>query len=393
MCLCWTTDLRIRENHMPIEACRVCGEEIYREPLLRYENMPKGAQQFLAVGSDREPGIELVVCQCSGCGLVQLSNDAVPYYREVVRAAGSSDVIKEAKTRQFYEFIRKYSLEDKRIIEIGCGRGEFLSLLQALRVQAYGLEYSEAAVRVCVEGGLKVTRGYVESASTRLENGPFDGFLLLMFLEHMPDPKGTLRGIYSNVREGGIGLIEVPNFDMLLRNKLFSEFVADHLLYFSTDTLRTTLGLSGFEFIECSELRDGYVLSAVVQKRRRLDLTEFDINQKAIEAEIDAYVGRFGERKVAIWGAGHQAQTIIILAKIADKIRYVVDSALFKQGKCIPGTRVPIVSPDTLRSDPVEAILVVAGSYSDEVAGILLERFDGHMSVAILRNQALEVIR
>ena len=95
---------------------------------------------------------------------------------------------------------------------------------------------------------------------------------------------------------------------------------------------------------------------------------------------------------MAIWGAGHQALAIIALTKIADKIRYVVDAAPFKQGKYTPATHLPIVAPDTLRADPVEAVIVMAASYSDEVAGILRRQFSPQIKIAILRDFGLEMV-
>lgn len=378
---------------MSIRTCRVCGKDFFEKPLLRYENMPKAAQNFPTADSlECETGIDLTVCQCSGCGLVQLSNDPVPYYREAVRAVAFSEVIKDFKTKQLASFIQKYSLQGKKVVEIGCGGGEFLSLLQPFDVDAYGLEYSEESVTHCVKNGLKVSKGFIESSTYKLNNAPFDAFLLLMFLEHMPDPNSALSGIYNNLSHGAIGLVEVPNFDMMLRNKLFSEFIGDHLLYFSRETLQTTMNLNGFEIIECNELRDDYVISAVVKKREKLDISNFYDYQIKIKNEINEYIGRFGEKKVAIWGAGHQALAIIALTKIEDKIRYVVDSAPFKQGKYTPATHLPIVAPDTLYSEPVDAVIVMAASYSDEVAGILRQRFNKQIKVSILRDFGLEMV-
>ena len=101
---------------------------------------------------------------------------------------------------------------------------------------------------------------------------------------------------------------------------------------------------------------------------------------------------RSKDKKVAIWGAGHQALAIISLTDLADKIRYVVDSAVFKQGKFTPATHIPIVSPDVLDSDPVDAVIVMAASYSDEVARIIREKFDGKINVSILRDFGLEEV-
>jgi hypothetical protein len=69
-----------------------------------------------------------------------------------------------------------------------------------------------------------------------------------------------------------------------------------------------------------------------------------------------------------------------------------VDSAVFKQGKYTPATHIPIVSPETLNSDPVDAVIVMAASYSDEVAMILRRHFSKQMHIAILRDYGLEYL-
>ena len=378
---------------VPINKCRVCGHDFFEEPLLRYENMPRAAQ-FLpdAESLESDNGVDLEVCQCSGCGLVQISNDPVPYYKEVIRAAAFSDEMKGFRRKQFGSFIQKYSLKGKKVIEIGCGRGEYLSLMQQFGVDAYGLEHSEESVMQCIKNGLKVSRGFVESSNYRINHVPFDAFYMLNFLEHLPDPNSTLRGIFNNLTDDAVGLVEVPNFDMILRNKLFSEFIGDHLFYFTKETLSSTLKQNGFEIIECNEVWHDYIISAIVKKREKLDISHFYKYQEQLKNEIEEYIRRFKDKKVAIWGAGHQALAIISLTNLAGKIRYVVDSAPFKQGKYTPATHLSIVSPDALESDPVDAVIVMAASYSDEVARIIRQKFDRNINISIVRDFGLESV-
>ena len=378
---------------MTIRNCRVCARPFFKKPLLRYENMPRAAQHFPDEASlEAERGANLTVCQCSECGLVQLSEPPVPYYRDVIRAAAVSEPVKAFKTEQFSRLVEKYGLQGKKVIEIGCGKGEFLSLWKSSGVQVYGLEHAETSVKHCLENGLSVFQGYLDAGEFQLPNGPFDAFALLMFLEHMPDPNASLRGIHNNLVEDAVGLIEVPNFDMVVRNNVFSEFIADHLLYFTRETLQFTLHLNGFEILECGELRDDYVLSAIVRKRKSLDLLDFHAAQDSVRQEIETFIDRFPPKSVAIWGAGHQALAMISLTGIADKIKYVVDSAPFKQGKFTPASHLPIVSPDTLKLSPVSALIVMAASYSDEVAGIVRQRHGDDLPLSILRESHLEIV-
>lgn len=378
---------------MPISNCRVCCHEFFEEPLLRYEDMPEAAQ-FLpdAESLEGNKGVDLEVCQCSGCGLVQLSNDPVPYYRDVIRAAAFSEEMKEFRIKQFGDFVQNHSLKGKKVIEIGCGRGEYLSIMQQFGTEAYGLEHLEESVMQCANKGLRVLKGFIESSNYKLNHSPFDAFYILNFLEHVSGPNSTLRGIYNNMANDAVGLVEVPNFDMILRKNLFSEFIGDHLFYFTKETLSTTLRLNGFEVIDCNEVWHDYIISAVVKKRGKIEISHFYKYQVQLKGAIEEYVRRFKNKKVAIWGAGHQALAVISLMNLADKIRYVVDSAPFKQGKYTPATHLPIVSPDILHSDPVDAIIVMAASYSDEVARIIRQRLGRNINIAILRDFGLEEV-
>lgn len=371
--------------------CRVCTRVLFDEPLLRYANMPRVAQ-FLPDASsvDSDTGLDLDIRQCSGCGLVQLSGDPVYYYRDVIRASGLSEEMHAFRAAQFRGFVERFGLNGRKVIEIGCGRGEYLSILREAGADASGLEHSATSVATCRAAGLHVSEGFVGSADAVLPDAPFDGFAIFNFLEHLPDPNATLSGIHRNLREGGVGLVEVPNFDMMLGERQFAEFMSDHLCYFTAATLTTALSINGFEVLECTEQWHRYILSALVRKRGRLDLSEFPAQQARLRAEIHGYIGRFSPKGVAIWGAGHQALALMSLLDLGDKIRYVVDSAPFKQGKFTPATHLPIVAPSALETDPVEAVIIVAAGYSDEVARIVRTRFDPGLNVAIWRESGLE---
>jgi 2-polyprenyl-3-methyl-5-hydroxy-6-metoxy-1,4-benzoquinol methylase len=373
--------------------CRVCGNDLFEEPLLRYKNMPKQAQYLPddeTIKIDR--GEDLDICQCLGCGLIQLSNEPVPYYREVIRAAGISEEMTKFRLKQFKDFIQKFSLEGKKILEVGCGQGEYLSIMKQCNVDTFGIEYKLQSVEFCTENGLNVEKEFIEDDKKSLKHAPFDGFFILNFLEHIPNLNSTLKGIYNNLKDDAVGIIEVPNFDMIYKNNLFSEFIGDHLFYFTKDTLATTLKLNGFEIIECKEVWHDYIISAYVKKRTKLNVTHFYDYQEKIKNDIHKYISAFGHKEVVIWGAGHQALAVISLTCLEDKIKYVVDSAQFKQGKYTPATHIPILSPEELKINPVQAIIIMAASYSDEVARIIRKEFSSNINVAVLRDFGLEVV-
>jgi 2-polyprenyl-3-methyl-5-hydroxy-6-metoxy-1,4-benzoquinol methylase len=376
---------------MPINNCRVCHHPFFTEPLLRYENMPCAAQHLPdKSGLAEEHGSDLTICQCSGCGLVQLSNDPVPYYREVIRATAFSQEMREFRLLQFSDFIWHQELRGKKILEVGCGRGEYLSLMEECGADTYGIEYAEASVTKCINDRMKVSRRYIEHSNEKLDNGPFDAFFILNYLEHLPNPNEVLTGVYNNLSENGVGLVEVPNFDMMLQKKLFSEFITDHLFYFTRATLISTLQLNGFDVIECKDIWHDYIISAVVKKRTKLDISSFYQAQQQVVGQIERYLGQFEPGAVAVWGAGHQALAVMSMANLQNKIKYVIDSAPFKQGKYTPATHIPIVSPQQIHNNLPAAIIVMAAAYSDEVVKTIQEKFGTSINIAILREDGLE---
>lgn len=384
--------------------CRVCNGTFFEEALITYKNMPKAAQHLPDSDNlENDKGLMLQVFQCEDCGLVQLNNKPVDYFREVIRAAGISEEMKEFRIKQFGNFIDSLDLKNKNIVEIGCGQGEYLSVMDQLKVNATGLEYSKKSVEICNKLGLQVDRGYLEHENIKIKNAPLDGFFILNFLEHLPNINEALQAIYNNLSDDGVGLIEVPNFDMILEKNLFSEFIGDHLFYFTKESLETTLNFNGFEIIDSAIVWYDYVISVHVKKTEprknppilieKTNIDHFTQHQEMITQTIVEYLDSFEDKKVAIWGAGHQSLAIIALTNIEKRIAYVVDSADFKQNKFTPATHIPIVAPEKLSSDPVEAIIIMAASYSDEVARNILMDKDNESNVSILRESGLEIIR
>lgn len=377
-----------------VHTCRGCGHLHQGPILLQYDNMPATAQGFptqAQLSTDR--GAQLQVIECAACGLIQLTGAPVSYYRDVIRAAAFSPEMGAFRLTQFKQWAEDYALTGRPVLEIGCGQGEYLSLLAASGVQAYGIEHAASAVAVCHEQGLSVTQGYLGDADTlTFPDRFFSAFVCLNFMEHWPHPRQSLQALLPTLADQAIGLIEVPNFDMIVEKGLFSEFIADHLLYFTEQTLRQFLQNNGFEVLSCQPVWQDYILSAVVRKRPTTDLRFFAEDRKRISQSLHAYLDQFPAQSVAVWGAGHQSLAVIALADMAHRIRYVVDSAPFKQGKYTPASHLPIVSPQTLHTEPVAAVIVMAASYSDEVARILRAQYPHIQQVAILCDHGLETV-
>jgi hypothetical protein len=152
------------------------------------------------------------------------------------------------------------------------------------------------------------------------------------------------------------------------------------------------LETSGFEVIEIQSIWHNYILSATVRKRGNSNISDFQDNRLSIQRALHQFADQYQDGGVAVWGAGHQALAAMALLNLGDKIKYVVDSAPFKQGKFTPATHLPIVPPSELSQNPVIAVIVMAAGYSDEVVRTIQAGPNSNLKIAVLRETQLETL-
>ena len=377
-----------------MKRCIACGAPLWETPLLTLDNMPASAQHMPdAQGVKEDRGLTLDLCQCMGCGLVQFDCEPVDYYRDVIRAGGFSKTMVELRRYQYKHLIDSYHLEGKKFIEVGCGQGEFLKVLSEFPVEVHGIEHDPHLVELARAQGLDVTEGFTETEDTRFAGGLYDVFLSFNFLEHQPDPSTMLQAIYRNLEDDAMGLITVPSFEYIMDHNSYYELIRDHLAYYTFETLTPLLERNGFQVEEC-EVINRDTLSVIVRKRPQMDtenLLECYVNLKR---EMETYMKYLDawDKKVAIWGASHQGFTLAATTKLGEKARYIIDSAPFKQGKFAPASHLPIVGPDHFHEHPVDAIIITAPGYTDEIAASIRQNFGTAVEIRAMRSNHLEMV-
>ena len=374
-----------------MKKCISCKGSLHE--LMKIENMPASAQDIPTKEElDKDSGIEVSLCVCEDCGLVQLKNDAVYYYRDVIRAGGYSTTMEALRKIQYKHFIEFASLEGKKIIEVGCGRGEFLGMLSDFPVEGYGTEHKKDLVEIAKEAGLRVDEDFPESEDHIFKNGPFDAFMSFNFLEHQPQPRTYLKAIYNNLCDEGYGLITVPSFEYIMEQNSFYEIIPDHIAYYSFESLTHLLNICGFEVLE-KEMVNRDTISMIVKKRKLPDICGIISKKNDIATEVAETVKKYAKNgKIAIWGASHQGFTLCATTGIADYVDCIIDSAPFKQGKYAPASHIPIISPDEARKRKLEAIIIVAPGYTNEIANIIKTTFENGIDIYTLMTDRLSRI-
>ena len=140
--------------------CILCGQPLPEESFLSLSGMPSCAQNIPDKDSlHKDSGMDLNLFQCRSCGLVQLDCAPVPDYRDVIRAGGGTKTMTDLRKAQYAHFIDKCHLSGKRILEVGCGQGEFLEMLRGFNVYGFGIENNQALVDCRSTGILREMSG------------------------------------------------------------------------------------------------------------------------------------------------------------------------------------------------------------------------------------------
>lgn len=416
--------------------CIACGHAL--SPLMTLDDMPASAQNIPAASELAEDHpLSLTLCQCPSCGLVQFDTEPVDYYRDVIRAGGGTRTMTRLRHEEYARLLtamQEQHIRGRRIVEVGCGRGEFLRMWQNLAedsegaaalardqecdslsgqpnaapLHLVGIEHKPSLVEEANASADKKYRVYEGFATgdVRYPEGPFDAFVQFNFLEHQPDPCDMLRNIWHNLKPQALGLITVPSFEYILRYNGYYELLRDHIANYTEFTLQKLLQDCGFELLSM-DLVNRDTIEAIVRKADPDELSELHYSGRLIDvsalrdsydrlsASVNAHIDHLSEshRSMAIWGASHQGFTLAATTKLGGRVEYIIDSAPFKQGRFSPASHIPIVAPDYAVAHPVDEILIVAPGYTDEIAGIIRERFDENVRILVLRTDRIEEYR
>jgi SAM-dependent methyltransferase len=111
-----------------------------------------------------------------------------------------------------------------------------------------------------------------------------------------------------------------------------------------------------------------------------------------VQHEIDVLVEEFKKngKTLAVWGASHQGFTLTSTTALGSCARYIIDSAPFKQGRFAPASHLPIVPPEHFHEEPVDAILIVAPGYTDEIAASIRTKFGTDVEIMTMRTDHVE---
>lgn len=209
--------------------------------------------------------------ECNNCGLIYLNprptreeiNRFYPKKYYGIKTITLMKIINHLFKLVQIRSINKYKRQG-RLLDLGCGGGDFLWEMKKRGFEVYGVDHSFQACKLARERlGENIFNAELEKC--HFPNDYFDVVTLWHVLEHLPNPNITLREIYRILKKDGVLVSETPNIDSLsfkmFRKNCFHLDIPRHLYYWSSKTIKEMLNRHKFKVFKISYFSLGFPLS------------------------------------------------------------------------------------------------------------------------------------
>ena len=283
--------------------------------------------------------------------------------------------------------IKKYNLHNKQIVEIGCGKGDFLALLcEQGHNGGVGIDPAYVKGRNQCEESTNLTfiRDFY---SERYANIRGDFVCCRHTLEHIPNTLEFVDKVRKSIGKNydTVAFFEVPDIVRVLHELAFWDIYYEHCSYFSPGSLARLFRSCKFEIINLHrEFDDQYLLieaKPVAQESKKMHKTEESLEELTEQIEhfsnnyrneLNMWKNRLRQlkeaaKRVAVWGSGSKCVSFITTLKVENEIGCVIDINPYRQGKFIPGTGKQIMPPEFLKTFNPDVTIVMNPAYRDEI--------------------------
>ena len=278
------------------------------------------------------------------------------------------------RERQFKDIRKDYFNNSKKIkvLEIGSASGDYSELLSHTFEQVIATEKGKKNIKENLEKGICCINTHPDDPdfSKKLNKfGRFDLICCFSYLEHLPNPKRTLLLLNNFLKKDGFYLIELPNSEMIFKRGLLNEVIPDHLSYFTINTSTSLMSRVSLEVIKSSCTWGNYIISLICRRMVNNPLEVMQNKHLSFNNKLNSLLNeeKFKNKRIVIWGAGHQSLFTISTSIICKKASYIVDSSPSKQGSYAPGSGLKVYSPNKLKKNIPDILIIACAGYNKEV--------------------------
>ena len=391
--------------------CRHCGEPVDLV-LVDLGSSPPSNSYLTNEGlRSSEAWFPLRVLVCESCWLVQtqdFADAALLFDADYAYFSGYSSTWVEHCRVYADEATDRLGLDQSsRVVEVASNDGTLLNFFQGLGMKCTGIEPTASTATVARDLGLKVLEVFLddEVAGHLVADGLVADLLVANnVLAHVPDIVGFATGCRRLLASDGVASFEFHHLVELVSKTQFDTIYHEHFSYLSLTSVEAVFETASLKVFDVQQLSThGGSLRAYVQpaESTRFDICESVRRLRDQEASLGvaspSFYADFQERSNRIkddlmeflidakrkgqsvvgYGAAAKGNTLLNYAGVGpDLISYVVDNNPAKQGRYLPGSRIPIVNQQRMVDDPPDLVLILPWNIRDEIAR-RLESLDG----------------
>lgn len=381
--------------------CRHCQSELNRCFVDLGSAPPSNAYLTEADLRKPEKWYPLRVLVCETCWLVQTEDytqaDELFDADYAYFSSTSTSWLQHAATYTA-DIINQLSLnKDSFVVEVACNDGYLLKNFVQAGIPCLGIEPTEGTAAAAEKLGIQVRREFfAESLGKRLatEGNQADLIVGNNVYAHVPDVNDFTVGLRAALKPHGVITLEFPHLMQLIQHSQFDTVYHEHFSYFSLYTVKRIFEASGLRIwdVETLPTHGGSLrvygchaednrTSAPAVDSLLTEETQCGLQSLATYQHFQACADRVKDdllcflieqkragKKVAAYGAAAKGNTLLNYAGVKpDLLPYVADKNPVKQGKFLPGSRIPVVDESWIRAQSPDYVVIFPWNIRDEV--------------------------
>ena len=389
------------QEEVRTKACRFCGSsklstflDLGMSPLC--QTAP--SKEDLARGEVYYP---LHVFVCEKCFLVQLDVFESPenIFGHYLYFSSYSDSWLKHCEDYCEKMTKKLALNGQSfVVEVASNDGYLLQYFMKQGVPVLGVEPAKNVAKVASEKGIPTVAEFFGTKLAKelaVQRGGADLVLGNNVLAQVPDLNDFVEGLKILLKPEGVLTLEFPHLLRLMENNEFDTIYHEHFSYFSFHTTMRILEAHGLRVFDVEELGTHGGSIRVYACRAEASTHKVQPNMERLiedekRADVDSVTGyqafasqvrqtkfalmdfllraaREG-KSVAGYGAPGKSATLLHYCGIGkDLIQYTVDRSPHKQGRFLPGSRIPIYHPDRIRETKPDFVIILPWNLKDEI--------------------------
>jgi hypothetical protein len=340
------------------------------------------------------PKGEIKLAFCRRCGFIWNSvfDPAVhEYSSRYEETQGFSSTFSAFHKALAQRLVDQYDLHDKTLIEIGCGKGEFLTMLCEMGNNR-GIGFDPAYISDRNTSPAKDRMTFITDLySEKYSHYHGDFVCCKMTLEHILNTGEFMRTVRRSIgdRLDTTVFFQIPDVKRILHERAFWDIYYEHCSYFSQGSLARLFRSCGFDVVDLdTEYDDQYLMiearpgtgsgtPPLPQENDLASLERLVVEFTDAIAETTAqWKSRLADirhkgQKAVLWGAGSKGVAFLTKLNVQDEVKYCVDVNPYKHGTFMAGTGQEIVSPEFLKEYKPDIVIIMNPIYYSEIEGDL----------------------